>query len=98
MFCSDNVTCDLIKKKTFFYSHYPRSEDVREPPAEDAPQNIVLNVLPMFHMYALEGVLIAGLVAGATIVSLPRFDPHTFLSAIEKYKVLTRKQMLFTGS
>ena len=51
----------------------------------------------MFHMYAIEGILIVGLAAGTTTVSLPRFDPHSYLSAIEKYKVLRAVPEIILG-
>ncbi len=50
-------------------------------------EDILLCVLPLFHIYGLVVVLNMGLHMGATIVTMPRFDLEQFLSAIQKYRV-----------
>jgi len=50
-------------------------------------QDILLCVLPLFHIYGLVVVLNMGLHMGATIVTMPRFDLEQFLAAIQKYRV-----------
>src|SRR5256714_13471427 len=49
--------------------------------------DILLCVLPLFHIYGLVVVLNMGLHLGATIVTMPRFDLEQFLSLIQKYRV-----------
>src|SRR5438128_1008766 len=49
--------------------------------------DILLCVLPLFHIYGLVVVLNMGLHLGATIVTMPRFDLDQFLSLIQKYRV-----------
>src|ERR1051326_8066429 len=49
--------------------------------------DILLCVLPLFHIYGLVVVLNMGLHLGATIVIMPRFDLQQFLEAIQKYRV-----------
>jgi len=49
--------------------------------------DILLCVLPLFHIYGLVVVLNMGLHMGATVVTMPRFDLEQFLSAIQKYRV-----------
>ncbi len=49
--------------------------------------DILLCVLPLFHIYGLVVVLNMGLHLGATIVTMPRFDLEQFLGLIEKYRV-----------
>lgn len=44
-------------------------------------------VLPLFHIYGLVVVLNMGLYAGATIVTMPRFDLESFLKAVQDYEV-----------
>ncbi|HEY6246223.1 MAG TPA: 4-coumarate--CoA ligase family protein [Pyrinomonadaceae bacterium] len=44
-------------------------------------------VLPLFHIYGLVVVLNMGLYAGATIVTMPRFDLEAFLQAVQDYDV-----------
>ena len=49
--------------------------------------DILLCVLPLFHIYGLVVVLNMGLHLGATIVTMPRFDLEQFLAMIQKYRV-----------
>lgn len=49
--------------------------------------DVLLCVLPLFHIYGLVVVLNMGLHLGATIVIMPRFDLEQFLSLIQKYRV-----------
>jgi acyl-CoA synthetase (AMP-forming)/AMP-acid ligase II len=49
--------------------------------------DVLLCVLPLFHIYGLVVVLNMGLHMGATIVTMPRFDLDQFLSLIQKYRV-----------
>src|SRR5881227_4237028 len=49
--------------------------------------DILLCVLPLFHIYGLVVVLNMGLHLGATIVIMPRFDLEQFLAMIQKYRV-----------
>jgi acyl-CoA synthetase (AMP-forming)/AMP-acid ligase II len=45
--------------------------------------DVVVAVLPFFHIYGLQVILNGGLRAGATLVVLPRFELDTFLHAIQ---------------
>lgn len=45
-----------------------------------------LGLLPFFHIYGMM-LLNLGLCQGTAKVILPRFEPETFLGALEKYKV-----------
>lgn len=49
--------------------------------------DVVLNVLPMFHIYGLHAVMNLSLAEGATLVTLPRFDLQQVLETIQKYHV-----------
>jgi acyl-CoA synthetase (AMP-forming)/AMP-acid ligase II len=49
--------------------------------------DVLLCVLPLFHIYGLVVVLNMGLHVGATIVTVPRFDLAQFLGMIQKYRV-----------
>lgn len=44
-------------------------------------------VLPFFHIYGLVVVLNFGLRIGATVVTLPRFEPELFLRALQDWRV-----------
>ena len=43
-------------------------------------------VLPMFHIFGLAVTSLPTLYAGGQVITLPSFDPTTFLNAMEKYK------------
>ena len=55
------------------------------PPLEDV--TTVLNVLPFYHIYGLAIILGGRLYIGSKLVVLSRFEPLTFLQAIQDYKV-----------
>ncbi|MDQ4133065.1 MAG: AMP-binding protein [Actinomycetota bacterium] len=44
-------------------------------------------VLPFSHIYGMQEVMNLTLLAGATLVTLPRFDLGHFLAAIEEYRI-----------
>jgi acyl-CoA synthetase (AMP-forming)/AMP-acid ligase II len=52
-----------------------------------AADDVVLAVAPLFHVMGQIGVLACGLRAGATVVTLPRFDLEGFLDAIQRHRV-----------
>ena len=60
---------------------HPKLLDMR------VPSNNVTGVLPFYHIYGLTSVLAASWHQGSTIVSLPKFEPEPFLSAMDRYKV-----------
>jgi acyl-CoA synthetase (AMP-forming)/AMP-acid ligase II len=49
--------------------------------------DVVLAVAPLFHTMGQNAVLACGLRAGATVVTLPRFDLEGFLDAIQRHRV-----------
>ncbi|MDM0111300.1 AMP-binding protein [Variovorax sp. J22R133] len=54
----------------------------------DWPQGMVsLAFLPMFHAMGFVLTTLSGLAAGGTLVTLPRFEPEAFLSAIATHRV-----------
>ena len=52
-----------------------------------ADRDVSLIVLPMYHIFGFTVCTLCGLTAGATSVTMPRFEPEPFLQAIEKYRV-----------
>jgi len=55
--------------------------------AQPPPESLVwLAYLPMFHIYGFTFSLYC-LAVGGTLITLPRFEPGTFLEAIERYQV-----------
>ena len=47
----------------------------------------VIGVLPFFHIYGMVVVMNMTLIAGATIITMPRFDLVQFLELIQKYRI-----------
>jgi 4-coumarate--CoA ligase len=54
-------------------------------PFED--HDVVIAVLPFFHIYGMQVIMNAGLRVGATLVTMPRFDLVGFLQAVQDHKV-----------
>ncbi|XP_010541781.1 PREDICTED: 4-coumarate--CoA ligase 1-like [Tarenaya hassleriana] len=50
-------------------------------------KDVILCVLPMFHIYALNSIMLCGLRAGAGILIMPKFEIHLLLELIQRYKV-----------
>jgi acyl-CoA synthetase (AMP-forming)/AMP-acid ligase II len=51
------------------------------------PDDVVIGVLPFFHIYGMTVIMNMGLWHGATIVTMPRFDLGQFLELISKHSV-----------
>ena len=49
--------------------------------------DIVIGVLPFFHIYGMTVIMNMGLHAGVTTVTMPRFDLEQFLGLIEEHSV-----------
>ena len=47
---------------------------------------MTLCILPLYHIYALNVTMTPTLWCGGQLVMLPKFDPQTFIHALEKYK------------
>jgi len=52
-----------------------------------SPGDVVIGALPFFHQAGLAGIMNTGLRAGATIITMPRFEPGQFLDLLERYAV-----------
>nr|QTO31275.1 4-coumarate-CoA ligase [Ocimum kilimandscharicum] len=50
-------------------------------------EDVMLCVLPLFHIYSLNSVLLCGLRVGAAILLMQKFDMVPFLELMQKYKV-----------
>ena len=56
-------------------------------PHDTSDEDVVIGVLPFFHIYGLTVILNAALSEGATIVTMPRFDLEQFLQLLQDHKV-----------
>jgi PAS domain S-box-containing protein len=52
-------------------------------------REVFLATAPFYHAYGMLMVMTLGLRAGATIVTMPRFEIRSFLRALQKYRVTT---------
>ncbi|GLZ31041.1 AMP-dependent synthetase [Lentzea sp. NBRC 105346] len=50
-------------------------------------QDVFCAAIPFCHMYGQTLVLGAALAAGATVVTMPRFDPEAYLDLLHRYRV-----------
>lgn len=50
-------------------------------------EDVLIGVLPFFHIYGRTVIMNQGLRAGATIVTMPRFGLERFLGLIERHRV-----------
>jgi long-chain acyl-CoA synthetase len=57
-------------------------DQVQSAPRGQLANDIVLGVLPMFHIYGLSMVLGMSLAVGSRVVLVERFDPHTALETL----------------
>lgn len=62
-------------------------EQAASSPAHIDADDIVLGVLPLFHIFGLNVVLGLTLARGATLVLVPRFDPFTTAETIREHRV-----------
>ena len=51
------------------------------------PDDVLLTALPLYHIFALQVTLSLGLAAGATVVTMPRFDLEGFCGLVQKHGV-----------
>ena len=50
-------------------------------------EDVVLCVLPLFHIYALNSVLLCSLRAGSAVLLMPKFEIGTLLDLIQRHRV-----------
>jgi acyl-CoA synthetase (AMP-forming)/AMP-acid ligase II len=79
--------------KGVMLSHYNVIANVEQCTAVDTlsvgmkQDDVVMGVLPCYHIYGMTVVMATALRKGCTLVMLPKFDPQLFLTVIAKYKV-----------
>ena len=54
-------------------------------------EDVLLGLLPFYHIYGLVIVQFGALARGTKLVILPKFEPVSFLESIQNHKVLYRK-------
>jgi len=56
------------------------------PYIESGVQDTTLAVLPFFHIYAMELIMLYNLRMGHKIITLPKFEPESYIKALTTYK------------
>jgi acyl-CoA synthetase (AMP-forming)/AMP-acid ligase II len=79
-----NVIANVMQMATYEQPDRER----RGPNAEDQTE-ISLGLLPLSHIYGLVVVAQASTYRGDSVIILPRFEIHSFLKAIQNYKIQT---------
>jgi acyl-CoA synthetase (AMP-forming)/AMP-acid ligase II len=59
--------------------------------------DIMLAVLPFFHIYGLSGVMSVGLHTKSKIVTLPKFDPEMYINALREHRVRMNLRIVLIG-
>lgn len=77
------------RQKGVMLTHYNLVANLCQVLAVDdvAEEDVMLGVLPFFHIYGMVVVMSVGLRLGSTIVTLPRFELEGLLAALERYRV-----------
>ena len=50
-------------------------------------QDVLIGILPFFHIYGMNVVLNFGIYKGTTLVTLPRFELEQFLDTLQRYNI-----------
>lgn len=56
-------------------------------PHTTSEDDVVIGVLPFFHIYGMTVIMNIAVRLGATVVTMPRFDMEEFLTILQDYKV-----------
>ncbi|KAI4498247.1 hypothetical protein M0802_006733 [Mischocyttarus mexicanus] len=55
-------------------------------PYDGIDQEVIPAFLPFFHIFGMNGIMLPCLASGVKLVTLPRFQPETFINVLEKHK------------
>ncbi len=50
---------------------------------------VLIGILPFYHIYGMTVIMSMALYAGATVVTMPRFDLEQFLELLQRYRITT---------
>lgn len=64
-----------------------QSLDALRNQAQMTSDDVIIGILPFFHIYGMVVVMSMALHVGATVVTMPRFDLELFLKILQDYKV-----------
>jgi acyl-CoA synthetase (AMP-forming)/AMP-acid ligase II len=75
--------------KGVMLTHQNLTANIRQVMASGMTQesDVLLDILPFFHIYGMAVALNAGLASGVTQIVMPRFDPEAAMGLIQEHKV-----------
>lgn len=79
-----DVSHNALTSNTEMYSH-PNFFCAQS--STESHQDVFLCYLPLFHVYGIVPIMLAGLHAGVKVVTVPKFDIKTFVPQIVRHKV-----------
>ncbi|XP_042879849.1 4-coumarate--CoA ligase 3-like [Penaeus japonicus] len=79
-----SLTHSAIVNNVSMY-HNPYTVNVEK--AEGDHQDVLMGLLPFFHIYGMCVIMASGLCRGTKIVTLPKFDPRTYANVLKNHKI-----------
>ncbi|XP_037782771.1 probable 4-coumarate--CoA ligase 3 [Penaeus monodon] len=79
-----SLTHSAIANNIAMY-HNPHTINAEK--AEGDHQEVLMGLLPFFHIYGMCVIMTSGLCRGAKIVTLPKFEPQIYASVLKKHKI-----------
>ncbi|XP_026730405.1 probable 4-coumarate--CoA ligase 3 [Trichoplusia ni] len=73
-----NIVVNFLQQNVDTLRHYDETTKTS--------QDTVLAVLPFYHIYGLSIILLHKLSVGLKVVTLPKFQPNTFIDALKEHK------------
>ncbi|KAI4175363.1 MAG: hypothetical protein LQ343_001738 [Gyalolechia ehrenbergii] len=79
-----NVIANTLQISTY---EKPCRERLRKPGDKNIPSEVALGLLPQSHIYALVVICHATIYRGDQVINLPKFELHSYLKAIQRFKI-----------
>ena len=75
--------------KGVMLTHYNIVANIRQAlvPHSTSEEDVIIGVLPFFHIYGMTVIMNIAIHLGATVVTMPRFDLEEFLTLLQDHKV-----------
>ena len=79
-----NVIANALQICTY---EAPYRKRLRKPGEKESPSQVALGLLPQSHIYSLVVVCHATIYRGDQVINLPKFELHSYLNAIQRFKI-----------
>ncbi|KAL8676653.1 MAG: hypothetical protein Q9186_006852 [Xanthomendoza sp. 1 TL-2023] len=80
-----NVISNTMQMST--YDSPYREKKLKEPGTRYSGTEVALGLLPQSHIYSLIVICHVSIYRGDQVINLPKFELHSFLSAIQRFKI-----------